>query len=1190
MNAADIIADRLIHRGIYLERYKAGLNNRILALLQTLETDLTKELAAADPTGVLANASRRKRLENLLASTRQTIGRVYREGDKTTQADLAKLAENEQLYTVGAINETAGISIAEISTNFEQLKTLTNGSLIQGAQSGNWWKRQSEDLARRFSDQMQAGVLRGETLAELVSRVRGTRDASFKNGIMQVSRRNAEALVRTSVQNVANGARRDVYQANQDVVSAIQWVSTLDSRTTPICVGLSGKMWTTRDKTPIGHAHPFPGDTAHWNCRSIQVPVIKAWEDLVAKLDQGKVDEEFRKNLAAQGFTPDQIAKIKRDTRSSLDGQVAKDITFDAWLKTKDEAFQDKLLGSGKAKLFRAGKINTTDLIDQTNRPLTLAELMDLPQPRPVAPEVKIPGRRPRKAKPETPKRGEGDFPPLTETEEVRKLGGSTGATLVKDTQNGRQFVRKMGNSADHIREEMAADAAYQAAGFKVPKAVLFETASGPVKLAEYIEGVTLDKFLASAPADAQKAVLEQIRKGFVMDSLMANYDVAGLSLDNILVDAKGVAWRIDNGGSLRFRAQGLAKSSAQWNGAVQELETMRNSSINPSTAKIFQGITEADIEDQIRDVLTKQDAILAALPEDVRPVMLKRFETLKGRLDTLVSETYAKKVQESGVSGVRLVGDRDELEDVQLLIWTEKDLNGAEITQAKIKLTSRGAEKVMNQIRDSIKEMPKPAPVAAPLPEDTFWNKILAAAKTVGKHANDGKYNAATLKDLVEADLELQLLYTPTKALQDMKAAYLQMIQDINAAKAAGVPTPNFKQFLPKLEKVPAAPKMAGRFNVTESNLTWNAKKITGKSAQQIPGIVKVNGSDLRHFGYEIKLGGANARFIPYVKPDGQVPGTLKGLFGQLEIAVEGPATRQNIQRTIDALKELGLNPTKADPDYLEAVWIRKTLEMRRDVIDVNTRKRITELMTLDGIPDAERVKELRQIARAKLGIEPPKDPSNWVPKMDTSEKGWGSTNRWDIPPDAMEKEMKDYLLHHHSYSTPMPDFVESLLDQGTSFGSTTERVRKGFPAINGLSPEDDLRNGPATHIFTRIKTIPQAKKTTGLVFKVRNLARQDAFSFYGDYMDHQYSFQESVLNNRGKIPKDFQRFVNNSSNETLLKNEISLLDELESIVVANDQEAKQIMASFKKRGITKLTDGRTIDSIIRKTSDPIK
>ena len=675
MNASDIVADRLIERGVYLERYKPGFNKKILALLETLEEDLTKELVSAFARKVPNPSLRIQRLERLLADTRAIIKRAYSEKASLAGKELLRLSQNEQTYIVGTMNEVIGFDLAgsdiklnpaivgvtarqaasgvyERLLNYDELKKLVDGTLIEGAKSADWWARQSEDLTRRFSDNVRSGVLRGDTLDQLVARVRGTQAKLYTDGVMQTTRRQAEALVRTSVQAIANSTRLATFDANSDLITALQWNSTLDSRTTLICIGLNGKCWEAGTYRPIGHSTPFPGPTAHWNCftgetpvespsgarrlyrrsytgelvtlettngrritatpnhpvltptgwravgqidvgydlickkgsgssattipddkcrvttfseladataklagvfsvkmpvsrpdfhgdgtdgdvgevwsyrklsrkgnaalskllgnrdlkfgnldrsdalsrcrrayqrfgicfasacsfvrglgvrlfstrpssielltsrsgnagintpmakrgerdiklpsdfagshligdierdrvcvvrrskavsvlvhnletdtgwyfadgiashncRSNQICVIKKWSELVAAQDPGALDAEFKRQLKKQGFSDDEIATIKRNTRASVDGQVSADLTFDQWLDKKAPAFQDELLGKGRAKLFRDGKITLPDLIDQSGRPLTIEELEKLSQPRP---------------------------------------------------------------------------------------------------------------------------------------------------------------------------------------------------------------------------------------------------------------------------------------------------------------------------------------------------------------------------------------------------------------------------------------------------------------------------------------------------------------------------------------------------------------------------------------------------------------------------------------------------------------------------------------------------------------------------------------------------------------------------------------------------------------------------------------
>lgn len=52
----------------------------------------------------------------------------------------------------------------------------------------------------------------------------------------------------------------------------------------------------------------------------------------------------------------------------------------------------------------------------------------------------------------------------------------------------------------------------------------------------------------------------DSLAEGADVDAMLGNWDVIGMAADNILVDKDGKPWRIDNGGSLSFRAQGGKK------------------------------------------------------------------------------------------------------------------------------------------------------------------------------------------------------------------------------------------------------------------------------------------------------------------------------------------------------------------------------------------------------------------------------------------------------------------------------------------------------------------------------------------------------------------------------------------------------------------------------------------------------
>lgn len=222
----------------------------------------------------------------------------------------------------------------------------------------------------------------------------------------------------------------------------------------------------------------------------------------------------------------------------------------------------------------------------------------------------------------------------------VKTLGGSTGAELVSDSA-GNLYVRKLGANADHLREEFLADELYETLGVRVPPRRLYETPNGPVKLARFIEGESLGDVVAAGGARAKLAI-EELQENLAADALMGNWDVVGMNLDNVLVDKAGRVWRIDNGGSLRFRAQGGLKGK-DWNEFPTELWTLRDPKVQAQTAKMFGGADRAQMVTRIRELEALRASLLAKAPADIRTVLSARLDQLTSAAD-LIDEATADK------------------------------------------------------------------------------------------------------------------------------------------------------------------------------------------------------------------------------------------------------------------------------------------------------------------------------------------------------------------------------------------------------------------------------------------------------------------------------------------------------------------------------------------------------------------
>lgn len=368
-NVANKLASGLVGHTVDLMRFSESVRERIIPMLEKLQKDITGKLISLESSSVLSNRAKAQKLQDLFASTERTLRTGYRDLRDAHLEELVPLAKLEgkympQLFT--NVIETAGL--IEPAFTAEQLKVLAKKSLVRGAPSEEWWGRQATSLRQSFEDQVRMGYMQGETTNDLVQRIRGTttgKRGEFQGGIMDVSTRNAEALVRTSVQAVANDIQMATYENNDDLIQGLQALATLDARTTLLCRSRDGRAWNMDTFEPIDpNDEAWPGRPPwHWNCRTVLVPLTYSWE----QLSQGN---KKQKALARK------VDRSAGDSmRASMDGQIADRITQDEWLKSRPVAEQKDILGPARWDLWTNEGITFEQMIDQRGNSLTVKQI-----------------------------------------------------------------------------------------------------------------------------------------------------------------------------------------------------------------------------------------------------------------------------------------------------------------------------------------------------------------------------------------------------------------------------------------------------------------------------------------------------------------------------------------------------------------------------------------------------------------------------------------------------------------------------------------------------------------------------------------------------------------------------------------------------------------------------------------------
>lgn len=330
-----------------LGAYGSGLSDKIVRLLNSADDELVQKLAARlisiKDRGFDTSPRTTARLNALLDEIRAINSTIYGEIQDTITDELHDFGAAEAGFQKASIDAALGVELGTGLPSPARLKAIVTETPIQGHLLSSWIEGMDSGRVQRIEQQIRLGMVASESTDQIVARIRGTKAAQYADGVLDISRRSAQSMVRTAVSHVSNVAAQETWKANAHIVKGWQFLATLDGRTTITCAGLSGQFF------PIGEG-PIP--PRHIRCRSVSVPVTKSFNELGVK---GK--------------------ELPKGTRASMDGQVAADTTFADFLKRKGDVFQDGLLGPTRAKLWRDGRLKLEDFIKADGSVLTLDQL-----------------------------------------------------------------------------------------------------------------------------------------------------------------------------------------------------------------------------------------------------------------------------------------------------------------------------------------------------------------------------------------------------------------------------------------------------------------------------------------------------------------------------------------------------------------------------------------------------------------------------------------------------------------------------------------------------------------------------------------------------------------------------------------------------------------------------------------------
>lgn len=346
--AATDLNDALIRQNVLTQRLASQQVAKFSRFLKQQDRTIRMQLSGDELTDFT-----RARLNKLLTATDNLIQTILVKHTADLVTDLQAFGGHESGFVARALAKLLDFDSAVPATSQVEAAILSTPLSVRGTGSGKLLQGFLDDWTaaevKTVNGLIRRGVFEGQTNSQIVKAIRGSAVNNYADGALEITARNAQAVVRTAVQHVSSVARGKTFDRNADIIQGVQWVATLDKRTCPRCGAMDGLVFP---------ADKGPRPPLHIQCRCSTIPVLS---DEFKALDRGGT----RASKGAEGGQ-----------------QVAADESYFQWLSRQPAAFQDAAIGPTRAKLLRDGGLSASRFaalqVDKRFDPLTLDEMKSL--------------------------------------------------------------------------------------------------------------------------------------------------------------------------------------------------------------------------------------------------------------------------------------------------------------------------------------------------------------------------------------------------------------------------------------------------------------------------------------------------------------------------------------------------------------------------------------------------------------------------------------------------------------------------------------------------------------------------------------------------------------------------------------------------------------------------------------------
>ncbi|WP_145128122.1 minor capsid protein [Pseudomonas sp. URMO17WK12:I11] len=268
------LANKTIKHQIALRGQFTRIAKQAALHLQTLKVAVKAEL---DEAMTARNWSAVARLRKTFVTIDKLISDEYELISETLKAELGDLFVYESEFT----SKLLGFDFSNDMITEKLVEAIVSNDPFDGKILGEWLDEQKLSTQIKVKQTIRLGVLNGLSTSKIVDALYAEPGNPF-----QGAKRNAEVMVRTASAHVTSQASLKTFE--RVGFGSYQLSAVLDSRTTPVCRALDGKVYKTTDKGR--KVPPF-----HPGCRTVMIavsdddpPFTDGYEDWLSKQAAGE--------------------------------------------------------------------------------------------------------------------------------------------------------------------------------------------------------------------------------------------------------------------------------------------------------------------------------------------------------------------------------------------------------------------------------------------------------------------------------------------------------------------------------------------------------------------------------------------------------------------------------------------------------------------------------------------------------------------------------------------------------------------------------------------------------------------------------------------------------------------------------------------------------------------------------------